>query len=102
MGTILKTTKLKSSTISLLTQVGKLSRILPKTLHQKLMKTPSQLFHELASSQNTFCPQPVDTNTVVLTIKQLKESNSCGPDNISLKFIKDPHTCNHTLRSMCH
>ncbi len=36
-----------------------------------------------------FRPQPVDTNTVILTIKHLNESKSFGSDNISLRFIKD-------------
>ncbi len=61
----------------------------PKNITPETEENPSQLHHELANSQNSFRPQPVDTNTVILTIKQLKESNSCGSDNISLKFIKD-------------
>lgn len=36
-----------------------------------------------------FRPQPVDTNTIILTIKHLRESKSFGSDNISLRFIKD-------------
>ncbi len=48
-----------------------------------------QFYHVHASSQNTFRQEPVDANTVILTIKQLKESNSCGSDHISLRFIKD-------------
>ncbi len=48
-----------------------------------------QFNHEHSSSQNTFRPQPVDTSTVILTIKQLNESNSYGSDHISLRFIKD-------------
>ncbi len=38
---------------------------------------------------NTFRPQPVDTDTVVLTIKDLSETSSVGSDGISMKFIKD-------------
>lgn len=36
-----------------------------------------------------FRPQPVDQNTVILTIKQLRNTKSFGSDNISLRFIKD-------------
>ncbi len=36
-----------------------------------------------------FRPQPVDTNTVILTVKDLKQTNSVESDDIQLKFIKD-------------
>ncbi len=36
-----------------------------------------------------FRPQPIDVNTVILTIKELHNTNSAGSDNIQLKFIKD-------------
>ncbi len=36
-----------------------------------------------------FRPQPVDVNTVILTIKELRNTNSVISDNIQLKFIKD-------------
>ena len=36
-----------------------------------------------------FRPEPVDTNTVILTVKSLKETRSIGSDGISLQFIKD-------------
>ena len=36
-----------------------------------------------------FRPQPVDTNTVILTIKHLRNTTSFGSDRISLRFIKD-------------
>ncbi len=36
-----------------------------------------------------FRPQPVDVNTVILTIKELHNTNSAGSDNIQLKFSKD-------------
>ncbi len=61
----------------------------PQNITPEIEENLSPLHHELASNQNTFRPHPVDTNTVILTIKQLKESNSCGSGNISLKFIKD-------------
>ena len=36
-----------------------------------------------------FKPTPVDCETVILIIKNLKESNACGSDGISLRFIRD-------------
>ena len=38
---------------------------------------------------SSFEPVPVDCETVILTIKGLKETNACGSDGISLRFIKD-------------
>ncbi len=38
---------------------------------------------------STSRPQPVDTDTVVLTIKDLNETSSVGSDGIPMKFIKD-------------
>ncbi len=34
-------------------------------------------------------PQPVDTNTVILTVKSLNETRSLGSDGISLKCVKN-------------
>ena len=36
-----------------------------------------------------FRPQPVDAATVILTMKQLKKTNSCGSDEISIRFLRD-------------
>ncbi len=36
-----------------------------------------------------FKPQPVETNTIILTVKSLKEINSYGCDGISHHFLKD-------------
>ena len=36
-----------------------------------------------------FRPQPVAVDTVILTFKQLKETNAVGCDDISFKFLKD-------------
>ncbi len=36
-----------------------------------------------------FKPQPVDTDTIILTIKDLTDKNSVDSDGIHLKFIKD-------------
>ncbi len=60
-----------------------------KSITPESAENPTQFNHERSSSQNTFRSQPVDTNTVILTIKQLNESNSFGSDHISLRFIKD-------------
>lgn len=44
---------------------------------------------EILGEGSTFRPQPVDTDTVILTIKDLNESSSVGSDGIAMKFIKD-------------
>ncbi len=36
-----------------------------------------------------FRPQPVDTNTVILTVKDLKQTNYVGSDDIQQKNVKD-------------
>ncbi len=36
-----------------------------------------------------FRPEPVDTNTVILTIKSLKETKAVGSDDIPLRCLKD-------------
>lgn len=36
-----------------------------------------------------FRSQPVDTETIILTMKDLNDTNSVGSDGISLMFIKD-------------
>lgn len=41
------------------------------------------------SMDGMFRPQPVDVETVILTIKSLKETRSVGCDGISFKFIRD-------------
>lgn len=41
------------------------------------------------SEDSSFRPQPVDTDTVVLTIKSLNETSSVGSDGIPMKFLKD-------------
>ena len=45
--------------------------------------------YSTVSTNNPFKPQPVDTNTVILTVKHLRNTKSYGSDNISLRFIKD-------------
>ena len=42
-----------------------------------------------ADNVQKFRPQPIDVNTVILTIKHLNSTKSFGSDNISLRFIKD-------------
>ena len=41
------------------------------------------------SRNSPFRPQPVDTATIILTIKHLKETSSHGSDGIPLRFIRD-------------
>lgn len=41
------------------------------------------------NQQNRFKPSPVDCETVILTVKNLKGSSAYGSDGISLRFIKD-------------
>ncbi len=40
-------------------------------------------------SVHNFRPQPVDTDTIILTVKGLKDISSVGSDGIPLTFIKD-------------
>ncbi len=50
----------------------------------------SQLSAVICDNRNIkFRPQPVNVETVTLTIKNLKETRSVGCDGISLKFIRD-------------
>ena len=37
----------------------------------------------------SFKPSPVNCETVILTTKSIRESNACGVDGISLRFIKN-------------
>ncbi len=37
----------------------------------------------------SFRPKPVDTNTIISTLKSLNETCAVGSDGISFKFIKD-------------
>lgn len=39
--------------------------------------------------QHFFRPRPVDMNTVILTIKHLKKTNSAGSDGITLRYVQD-------------
>ena len=40
-------------------------------------------------TENSFKPQPVDCDTIILIIKHLKQTNSYGSDGIPLRFILD-------------
>ncbi len=44
---------------------------------------------ESECESSLFRPQTVDTNTVILTLKNINKSKSFGSDNISLRFIND-------------
>ncbi len=41
------------------------------------------------AGSNLFRPQPTDSNTLVLVIKQLRNTSSCGSDGIPLRFLKE-------------
>ncbi len=47
------------------------------------------LFVKCSSVTEKFRPKPVDTNTLILTVKSLNQTRSVGSDGILLKFIKD-------------
>ena len=45
--------------------------------------------HSSENIRHQFRPQPVDMETLILVIKQLKPTNSCGSDGISFRFFID-------------
>ena len=45
--------------------------------------------HFNVNVNTAFRPEPVDTDTVILTIKNLKTTSSAGSDGITLQFIRD-------------
>ena len=53
----------------------------------------------LGNIRHQFRPQPVDMETLILVIKRLKPTNSCGSDGISFRFFIDslPVTCFYIL-----
>ncbi len=57
------------------------------TLQGENMSAPHNVNVPIESDY--FRPQPVDTNTVILTVKDLKQTNSVGSDDIQLKFVRD-------------
>ncbi len=50
---------------------------------------PEPFPHDYDNSDDIFRPEPVDVETVMLTIKSLNETRSVGCDGISLNFISD-------------
>ncbi len=46
-------------------------------------------FNVILDDGNVFKPCPVNVETIILTIKSLKETRSVGSDGISMRFIKD-------------
>ena len=50
---------------------------------------PEFSLHDYDNSVNQFRPQPVDVETVILTIKSLNETRSVGCDSIALNFVRD-------------
>ncbi len=64
-------------------------------------RTQSQLSHKNldqgrsrhnAVHEHLIQPEPVDTNTIILTLKHLKKINSVGSDGISLEHLRDSLT----------
>lgn len=49
----------------------------------------NQVNNELNPNHTIFKAEPVDISTVILTIKELNDTNAVGSDNIPFKFIKD-------------
>ena len=45
--------------------------------------------HADINSVSMFRPEPTDWQTITLTIKHMKNTDSCGSDGISLRYIKD-------------
>ena len=55
-------------------------------------QAPPHLLYEMLGRdevENKFRPQPVSVETIILVVKDLKETNSVGIDDISLRFVKD-------------
>ncbi len=46
-------------------------------------------FQTTCHNSELFRPQPVDVNTVILTIKELKNTNPCGSDDIPFIRLRD-------------
>ncbi len=63
--------------------------------HMKVRKThqgenmSAPHYVNVLMESNYFRPQSVDTNTVILAVKDLKQTNFVGSDDIQLKFVKD-------------
>lgn len=59
-----------------------------RTLHGDNTPTPHDT--DVAPCDNEhFKPQPIDTNTVIQTVKALNDTSSVGSDNIPLRFVRD-------------
>ena len=61
-----------------------------RTQEELRNRTPSETGHATPNINfNNFKPKPVDCNTVILVIKNLKDTNAFGSDGICLRFIRD-------------
>ena len=60
-----------------------------QVLQSSHLSSSNLVLTKCSRSEETFRPKPVDTNTIILTIKSLNETRSIGSDGIALKFIKD-------------
>ncbi len=66
-------------------------------VRERTLQTTQNNLNDTSQSQNNpqhnvnlehlFRPSPVDINTVILTIKHLKKTNSAGSDVITLRFL---------------
>ena len=52
-------------------------------------ETPHSVDPNILNSNFTFRPTPVDSETIILTIKHVQNTHSYGSDGISLRFIRD-------------
>ncbi len=60
-----------------------------KTQYQSSILTNDIDEYQALTLENSFRPEPVDTSTVILTIKHLSKSNSAGWDGIKLGCLKN-------------
>ena len=60
-----------------------------QVLQSSHLSSPNFFLTECSRPGETFLSKPVDTNTIILTIKSLNETHSVGLDSIAMKFIND-------------
>jgi len=60
-----------------------------RTYEQTIAPTYQHNINETRPTTNFFRPQPVGVETIILTIKHLRKTNSVGADGIAHRFIND-------------
>ncbi len=75
----------------------KIKQIKKKTQSQSSIPTNNIDDQQTLTLENSFRPEPVDTSTVILTIKHLNNSNSAGWDGVKLGLFKGILTSDHHL-----